>query len=1146
MKYLQETFDKKFVCERLDKHTGEIYYAHNGKIFEDIIEILLKEMFPDLEWTPTHITNDGNKDFWAAKCNEIYWAECKNYSPNIELKIVAPTLVMAQLCNASEIFFFSVSPINSNTKKKICYYSQINQKKIHFVCDTVLENLLLQFNTTRAFFSHINNLPRIIDTHLVPEQYILVMKNPFLNIITDDQIIGEPIEKIGLNEIISEQIFIINNDIMNNLEFTIEVDVHNEDLYCFEYLEECLPSDIAEISDKYSIKPYEVFTKTYNFRVLKYKSQLQLPSLRIKYANRINEEESIFEQYVKCESIGKINLVGIEYENIKKAFSARLSNAKRLTLFVCKGKSGVGKTRIIEEFAMILTKNHYKILNFMGIEQENSFNIIKEIIFVLYNITDDILNDMFFEYKDSKTPQQLPLNISSSMKLLITLYKNKNNVKEFLSEYGDIIYEKISYNKYALIIDNLQYYDDGMLTFINGLLVYSKNTNRQNSIVLCVTINEDYLYNNMPALKLLHLINKLENSAFIEAYPITITGFSQASALLFLKQLLKIKEETYDDYFLKLIEKANYNPYNIKHYADCMSANDIVSSLVNNQRIVHNQIAFVRMIDEIPSGLEDSLNERWLQLCTFRQSSVSCMKSIEFFFMFILSCLHIFRYLSYEELCYLGCKKTYINLLEDFHFIKQTGHSNIPYYSFDHDLVEEFFEKKDPYRLLMAVKHIKKKNLADFEIDYPYAIHYISLNKFVDIDTLKSDIEYGINNELPFRLFLNYQEHSIKNLIKHWENFDNYKECFFYARKICMTVRERLGGGCAHNFYIKMKNLLDKYPVHTYTNVFEFSKMLFDICENFHHIGKYREVIKIYKKYLAQYEADYKINMDKNILNIIAFIYNRMSIAYNHFSDQKSRKLRDDFINRALCTSYTLSNRQYYAESLYDKAEFYYNHIENKTIFISLCEQSCREVDDYKIELMYLHNLQRKIRLRFVRGERSKIGELIEEGLLYIDNGEYTEYRFFFSKFFHTSKALLYLLEGEKYHEALQEIILSIQDTLSFGSENIAYNEFLQAKIYFHLKEYPKSMDLYKKAYIDIKNSMLSEKEFMLELVFDDIKLRVRHFKHSDFRFLNKNDYASICQILSMPEQDYKVYQKNYRAKSIVCSDDGKENYPCI
>ena len=119
MKYLQKAFDEFFICEETDSITGKVYRKHDGQKFEAIIEILLKEMFPGLKWVPTQITNDGNKDFWAVKQGDIYWAECKNYASALELKIIAPTLLMAQLCNADEIYFFSVSPINSNVRRHI-------------------------------------------------------------------------------------------------------------------------------------------------------------------------------------------------------------------------------------------------------------------------------------------------------------------------------------------------------------------------------------------------------------------------------------------------------------------------------------------------------------------------------------------------------------------------------------------------------------------------------------------------------------------------------------------------------------------------------------------------------------------------------------------------------------------------------------------------------------------------------------------------------------------------------------------------------------------------------------------------------------------------------------------------------------------
>ena len=1146
MRYLQETFDKLFIKEETDPKTSETHSKHDGSIFEKIVEVLLEEMFPNLEWIPTQTTNDGNKDFWANYRGETYWAECKNYAASLELKVIAPTLVMAQLCNADEIFFFSVSPINSNTKKKICYYSQINQKKVHFICDQVLENLLLYFQSTRAFFSHVKNLPLVNDTSLLPEQYTLIMKNPFLNIVTDDQILGQPIDQIKLNEIITEQVYVINNDITNTLAFSINIDVQNEDLYCFEYLEEGDPSQIGKISEHFSIQPYEVFAKTYHFRVIAYKPQLQLPSLQIIYENVKDEAVHTAKQCVDCESIGRVPLVGSEYEQILTDFHKKLADKKRLFVFLCKGQSGVGKTRMLEETTALLIKNHYRMLNFVGLEEENSFSIIREIIFVLYNISDDMLKDMFFQRMPSDFQQTLPVDISSSIKLLYALYENKSSIKEFLAQYGDIVYEKLSCEKYAIIIDNLQYFDEGMLAFIEGIFLYSKNTNRKNSITLCVTINNDYLKDNIPANKLVHLLEKAEDSSFIQFYSTSITGFKEDAALLFLKQLLKLREETYDRYFYDLVKKANYNPYNIKHYADCISDNEKISSLVNNQRVIHDQIAFARVIDELPERLEQSLEERWQRMCLsfLHIYPYSNMEKIERSFFHVLSCLHIFRYLSYDGLVFLNCKRKYIKLLEDYHFIKCSSNDFV--YTFDHDLIENYFEKIDSASLFGAVEYIKKKDLTDFEIDYPYVIHYISLCKFTDISTLRKDVEYGLDTELPYRMFLKYQQLSFKLVLKKQELFNDLGECFYYARRICITVRERLGGKYAHEFYKRILNFINKYPVHKLIDVVGFSEILFDIGENYHHMKEYNCVIKIYKKYLPAYEAKCRTHPNEVDLSVIAFIYNRLSIAYKHFSDDKSRKWRDDYINNAIVCSANLVNRQYHAESLYDKAEFYYNRIENKEQFETLCEQSCEEVDEYNIELMYLHNIQRKIRLNFVRGKRDQILDWINEGLDYIENGEYNDYRFFFSKFFHTARALHYLLNEEKYQEALQELFYSTRDTLSFGTTDIAYNQFLQAKIYFHLKEYPKSYEAYKASYLSIRNSMLNEKEFINEIVFDDIKLRANELRHFDFRFLSDTDYEALCQLLSMNDHEYEEYKENYHAKSIIRSDDGRENYPCI
>ena len=74
--------------------------VYDGKKFEKLTEELLTVMYGQ-KWKSTNTTHDGNKDFYLLKDEELLWAECKNYKDSIALNILAPTLVMAQVCDAN-------------------------------------------------------------------------------------------------------------------------------------------------------------------------------------------------------------------------------------------------------------------------------------------------------------------------------------------------------------------------------------------------------------------------------------------------------------------------------------------------------------------------------------------------------------------------------------------------------------------------------------------------------------------------------------------------------------------------------------------------------------------------------------------------------------------------------------------------------------------------------------------------------------------------------------------------------------------------------------------------------------------------------------------------------------------------------------
>lgn len=1156
MKYLEDSFNNIFVKAKKNPRTNEAYKSHDGNIFEEMISKLLECIYPELTWFPTNITNDGNKDFWTHDDGRTIWAECKNYKDPIALKVIAPTLVMAQLCNANEIYFFSVSPINDNAKKKICYYSQINDKKVHFIDDVVLENLLLANTKTREYFAHISGLPsesEIKQTEEAPTIYKLTMKNPYLNVLENDILFGSSIKEIEHNDIVSVNIFIINNNISNKLKAHLKIDNINENIYCFEYLEKnAIPSFIDAISDEIILEPNEVFTKVYNFRVKSYRPKLRLPDIQVCFSNEAKKrEKGIKPQIVECHRIGKTQLIGFDYENILLRLDKAMNSSKRLIAFWCRGKSGVGKTRILEESTSILLKHHYKILNFTGIAQENSLAIIKEVIYVLYNINEEILEPLFTNYDDQADETvDLPPNIHPAIKLLRSLQQHDLDVRWFVKKYGELIFEKLLAQKYVIIIDNIQYYDEEMCEFLESLIMYVKNTNRHHSVALLITINEDYIAHNKPAKRVLNLLEKLENNDVYETVPVYIEGMDKGSALLYIKQLLNICEETFDDYLCRLVCKVNYNPYYIKYFAEHIMHTKFIVSYSSNDIIIKNHHDFLEIIDAFPERLKLSIHERWETMVSFILSKGKKKlqgKTVERRLLYILSCLHIFRNLTHEELSMLGCYKTYIGLLEDYHFIRSVRVNGMEKYLFDHDLIEDYFENFSTDCLYSSIRTLQKKELIDFSTDYSMACSLIRLNRNdLTPDETMELIYNGINNEISYKLFLKYEQLSARMLIRCWNQYKDQTVCIDAALGICTKVRERFGGNYALPFFRKFYTFLEKRSVEMNVNISNFSEILFAICEAFHHNAEYRKVIGIYQKYLSEYERLYKTYPNEKLSEIVAFMYNRLSIAYNHFLDYKSVIFRDACIENAIDYSVSLSNKQYFAEALYDKASFYYYRRCDKARFLCDCEKSCKIVDDNQIELMTLHNIQRKIRICLVKGERSEIPKLVQNGLDYIETGEFTEYRFFFSKFFHTAMAMYYMLEKTEYNAAAKELHISINETHSFGSDNIAYNQFLMGKIYYHKQEYEKSLEEYKAAYLYIRDSNIGEKDFVLEILADDLFAKIKYYPKDAISFFRKKDKVMLNKILNMTDEEYATYQKKYQAKSIIHSDNDKENYPSI
>ncbi len=118
---------------------------NKGIRFEDLIEKLIRAMFPGEKWRRTGKSYDGKKDFVFPAEESLpdqKWAECKNYKSNLSLNVIAPTLIMGAIENINTIFFFSYSPLNDNAVDNLLRYAKQNQKDIRIYDGPLLEYLI--------------------------------------------------------------------------------------------------------------------------------------------------------------------------------------------------------------------------------------------------------------------------------------------------------------------------------------------------------------------------------------------------------------------------------------------------------------------------------------------------------------------------------------------------------------------------------------------------------------------------------------------------------------------------------------------------------------------------------------------------------------------------------------------------------------------------------------------------------------------------------------------------------------------------------------------------------------------------------------------------------------------------------------------
>lgn len=58
---------------------------YSGNVFELLVEIILRKLYPQYSFTRTSYSHDGGKDFYAINGDTSIWAEAKCHKRHLEL-----------------------------------------------------------------------------------------------------------------------------------------------------------------------------------------------------------------------------------------------------------------------------------------------------------------------------------------------------------------------------------------------------------------------------------------------------------------------------------------------------------------------------------------------------------------------------------------------------------------------------------------------------------------------------------------------------------------------------------------------------------------------------------------------------------------------------------------------------------------------------------------------------------------------------------------------------------------------------------------------------------------------------------------------------------------------------------------------------
>jgi hypothetical protein len=734
---------------KFNKQKNDGGISFNGVLFEELVRLILSIHFEG-NWKPTSMTWDGGKDFVDRSIEgEESWVECKMYKTNLSIKAVSNTLVMAiNKKNAvRRLLLFSYSPLNKNARSHLARFSDSTNIIVQVFDDDKLEDLILNSKQIKSRF-----FPRAIDLILPVSEKDEVSIHPFFS--TDIHIessqlrMVEGVEKsrkpfVPIHTPCLYEIVIRSHSILNSLNVGIDLSkIYKEDTLIDFLNKSEFRCDDKELFN-YVLRPSQLTSFKLYLAPLSINLK-EIPQLNIYLPNsNVKKVPSI---PIRVPRLNHPSLVSTYIYKALDDFEFRISTKNIITQTIISGKSGVGKTRFMDEAEIKLLTQNYSVFKLDGRDSKSDdfFGFVSNLLTLIWRLPNIHLllgeDENVIESSDGNTL------FDQVCSFIIEAESRTENLTDKIDELLDLVTKGLLNQRAALLIDNVQKLDRLTIQFIEQLSFRLVGTIGQ--ITLLFTFNEEELIYSTEA-SVLH--NKLKKNSIEPKAPsqfIEIPEFDKKTVEAFLNTICgNIDNKQYfTKHYPRLTKFIHLSvlPRPLDLYQLFLAAQDEQADIARVEDgffFIKDSEKFLRLIQSVNKKTATILDER-LQNLKFKQKLIRVLITLAYLGKCDIGFLQLVTKTNHDDFDYLI----------EGGWLRYGTANNIDFY---HPSIERFV-------LTSIINSTNQKNLRFLnDISLDCVINYLSESRYKD--------EYS----LTLFVISNNKESLFLNAIKHVKMYND-------------------------------------------------------------------------------------------------------------------------------------------------------------------------------------------------------------------------------------------------------------------------------------------------------------------------------------------------------------------------------------